>query len=186
MQAQDTELPEVGSANTASIDQSGHNNNSEQEQNGWTNNVEATQSGNGNNAWQTQANNSWVSNSTVMQSGNNNSANQYSLDNLNDALIEQYSNGNSASQRQLSGNATPASYPALNNAEIYQWGGNGNDAIQIQINLEGNVSNHAIIWQNGAGNTATQNQWSGFNSSTISQTGNGHIANLTQSQSISQ
>lgn len=186
MQAQDTELPEEGSANYASITQSGNNNTSEQEQNGWSNDIVAVQSGNGNTASQTQLNSSWVSSSSVMQSGNNNSAYQASLGNLNNALIEQYSNGNRASQRQLSGDATPDGYPALNNAEIYQWGGNGNEAIQNQINEAGNVSNHAIIWQNGANNIATQGQWGGFNSSTISQTGNGHVANLTQSQSLTQ
>jgi hypothetical protein len=179
-------LPEEGSANYASITQSGNNNTSEQEQNGWSNDIVAVQSGNGNTASQTQLNSSWVSSSSVMQSGNNNSAYQASLGNLNNALIEQYSNGNRASQRQLSGDATPDGYPALNNAEIYQWGGNGNEAIQNQINEAGNVSNHAIIWQNGANNIATQGQWGGFNSSTISQTGNGHVANLTQSQSLTQ
>ena len=181
-QAQDTELPEDGSANFALINQSGNSNYADQQQQGWSNRVEATQSGIGNTSEQMQHNNSWLSKAYVVQAGNNNDASQSQVGNLNTANIEQYSNGNSATQTQVSGNAKPAGYPALNDAEIYQLGGNSNEAIQNQDNMEGNVSNFALIWQDGKNNFAQQDQWGGFNTSTISQVGNGNIANVMQNQ----
>ena len=185
-QAQDTELPEIGSANFASINQSGNNNFATQQQQGWSNNVLATQTGNGNISEQTQHNNSWLSNAYVVQTGNNNEAKQDQIGNLNTANIEQYSSGNLATQLQMSENARPAGNPALNDAEIIQWGENGNEAIQNQINADGNVSNYALIHQNGRNNFAKQDQFGGFNSSMIWQAGNGNIANVTQNQVIGQ
>ena len=185
-QAQDTELPEIGSANFASINQSGNNNFAIQEQQGWSNNVLATQSGSGNRSEQFQHNNSWLSNAYVVQAGNNNDASQSQVGNLNTANIEQYSNGNSATQTQVSGSARPAGNPALNDAEIIQWGENGNEAIQNQRNADGNVSNYALIHQNGRNNFAKQDQFGGFNSSMIWQAGNGNIANVMQNQVLGQ
>lgn len=186
MQAQDTELPEDGSANFASINQSGNNNDARQEQQGWSNGAIAEQLGSGNTSLQHQENNSWKSNASVLQVGNNNDAFQTSVGNLNDALIEQHSSGNTAKQYQTSGNVRPDGYgydyPALNDARVYQLGGNSNEAIQTQENMEGNVSNFALIWQNGRNNFATQTQFEGFNTSTISQVGNGNIANVMQNQ----
>ena len=180
-QAQDTDLPDVGSANYASINQSGNNNSADQQQQGWDNRVEAVQSGSGNISEQLQENNSWVSKSYVMQSGNNNEAFQTSVGKLNDAYIEQHSNGNYAKQNQSSGGENDG-YAPFNDARIYQLGGNGNEAIQNQDNMEGNVSNFALIWQDGKNNFAQQDQWGGFNTSTISQVGNGNIANVMQNQ----
>lgn len=182
MQAQDTDLPEDGSSNFASINQSGNNNYSEQQQQGWSNRMVASQSGNNNNASQIQENYSWLSKATVVQAGNYNEAEQTLIGNLNDALIEQHADGGTAIQNQISGNARPVGYPAINEAKIYQLGGRNNNAFQNQYNEDGNVSNFALIWQDGSNNLATQDQWGGFNSSNIYQTGNGHMATVIQNQ----
>ena len=184
-QAQDIDLPEEGSKNKASIVQSGNNNESQQLQNGWRNNVEAIQSGSNNTSLQFQEDRSWKSKSFVYQEGNNNLAKQSSVGFLNNATIEQYSSGNTAKQVQTSGGTTYQDVSSLNDAEIYQWGSNGNIAVQNQYNEEGSLANKAFIEQNGKNNFAKQDQLGGFNSSMIWQTGNGNIANVMQNQAIS-
>ncbi len=196
-QAQDTELPDdvVGSENYALINQSGNSNLADQEQHGWDNSVIATQSGHGNISTQLQDNSSFMSEATVLQAGSNNMADQYQLGSLNIGKIEQHSNGNEAYQSQTADArrdpwvSQEVTWAPLNNAEIYQLGGNGNVARQTQTTPGGTNDielNDASIWQNGSNNFAEQAQWGGFNTSTISQTGSGHVANLTQSQSVVQ
>jgi hypothetical protein len=188
MQAQDADLifdEEEETSHMANINQSGNNNYAEQTQNNHANTATALQSGNGNDAWQTQ--NAWKSSAYVEQSGSNNDATQIQYNSLNYATIVQSSDGNIAEQLQTSGvkRSGVAEYDALNLGEIYQWGGNGNEAYQTQTTPGGDIDmNYAGIWQNGSNNYAEQTQWDGFNSSIVSQTGSSHTAIVTQSQSV--
>lgn len=185
-QAQDALLlpEEEGSYQTALIDQSGNLNKATQQQDGWANIVQAYQSGSGNTSTQVQADYSWKSIATVSQSGNNSTADQTQLGSLNSAKIDQASNWNTATQNQTSSGSlrrTGVNYNPYNNAEIYQWGGDGNIAEQTQTTTGGDiVLNNALIWQNGASNQAYQTQTGGDNLSSISQAGNGNLATVTQ------
>ena len=189
MQAQDCELlpDEEGSYGTALIDQSGNSNTATQKQDGWSNDAKAYQSGNGNLSTQVQEDYSWKSIAFVSQSGNNNIATQNQLGYLNSATIDQASNNSVATQIQTSGHKRTVDYEELNEAEIYQWGGTKNTALQTQESLGLSLmENEGIIWQNGSLNDATQTQTGGDNFSTVSQTGNNHKATVTQSMSIVQ
>lgn len=198
MQAQDAILLDdfEGSYNTAILNQSGNGNYAEQTQNGWANDVQAYQSGSGNRSVQTQSL-SWVSDAFVSQSGNNNLATQIQKGSgvaingrLNSARIEQASSYNQATQTQTSdGSRASAVYDPLNDAQIYQMGGDGNVATQTQTIPVGTfdgatAANVGIIWQNGDHLTATQTQTGGYNYGTVNQTGSYNTATVVQSQSI--
>ncbi|WP_321995845.1 hypothetical protein [Draconibacterium orientale] len=188
MQAQDAEfIEEVETSHYGYINQSGNNNYAEQDQNGHGNSAVAVQSGNGNDVWQYQ--NAFKSEARVDQLlGNNNDATQTQMGASNFATINQSSNGNEALQNQEGGDRRGGTnYDANNLAEIFQLGGNGNVAFQYQTTPGGGVDlNHAWARQEGVGNYSMQDQDGGFNVSTVSQVGNGHSANVTQSQSIFQ
>jgi hypothetical protein len=185
-QAQDALLlpDEDGSYQTALINQSGNYNTATQKQDGWANDAQAYQSGSHNTSTQVQADYSWKSIAFISQSGDFNSATQTQLGSLNSARIEQASSWNTAIQNQASSPSlrrTGVNYDPYNNAEIYQWGGDGNYAEQNQITTGGDiVLNNALIWQNGASNHALQTQTGGDNYSSISQAGNGNNAVVTQ------
>ena len=189
-QAQDIKLPEgeEGSYNTALIDQAGSGNLATQEQDGWANDAKAFQSGSFNTSIQEQSL-AWKSDAYVSQSGNNNNANQTQVGRLNSARIEQASSWNKATQTQTASGAGRAGvdYTPFNKAEVYQWGGDGNIAEQIQVSPAGAaIMNHGIISQNGSLNEVYQTQTAGDNYSTVTQSGTGNIANVTQSMSIVQ
>ena len=188
-QAQDSELlpDEEGSYGNALINQSGNSNFASQKQDGWANEAKAYQSGSGNSSIQLQKDYSWKSIAFVAQSGNDNDATQTQKGNLNSAKIDQASSGNNATQTQTSDSKRTIGYAPLNKAEIYQWGGNENIAVQTQESLGLSIMvNEGIIWQNGSSNEAYQIQTGGDNFSTVSQAGTGNIANVTQSMSVVQ
>lgn len=188
-QAQDTDLPEdaEGSNNFADIYQGGDNNFAEQEQQGWSNEAWVSQTGSGNTATQLQL--AWQGEAHITQSGSGNVASQEQYSGGESlATIEQSSDNNTASQTQTSSARHAGEggiHYDLNVAEIYQMGGELNEAIQIQTSPGGEVDmNFAIVTQSGHDNFAIQTQDGGFNSSTIYQTGSNHSAIVTQSQLI--
>lgn len=185
MQAQDATIleEEEGSANNAYLEQSGNGNTATQDQDGWSNTATAYQSGNNNSLVQLQRDYSWMSIAYANQSGSWNQATQDQMGLLNYGKIEQASDVNKATQTQLvTGVRRPGiDYTPYNKAEIYQWGGNYNEAIQEQTSPGNNlIMNEAIIWQNGAANFASQVQNGADNHSAISQAGNWNHADIIQ------
>jgi hypothetical protein len=191
IQEQDVEMTDgyIGSFNTADINQAGYGNDAFQYQNGWLNTASILQPGNLNTAEQHQDLYSMGNNALVTQAGNSNESYQTQVGYLNKGTVTQNSDNNQAAQEQDSNSLITFESESiddvqdelsLNDATIWQDGGEDNNAVQIQRNLGLSVANEAISCQLGSKNTSGQNQDGGANYSLIQQKGCENAAFVNQ------
>ncbi len=184
------EVNQMGYGNTWDIKQAGDQNYALQQANsvvhsGTTNKIE--QDGLSNEAYQYTSGSDAMKATIAQVTGvNDNYAIQTQAGLKAEAVINQFSNSNTAIQEQYHGSYKhDGVYARSHLAVITQTGGENNYAKQYQDETVGdsfaNSRNESTIYQNGGDNTATVSQYDGLSVGNVTQTGNLNNATIEQS-----